>query len=143
MNFLQENWDIYAWKPFDMPGVPRKFIEHELHVDPKAKSVKQCLQPFTQVKKEVIKKEIARLLEAGFIREVFYPDWIANAVLVPKKNSDWRMCVDYTSLNHAWKKDPFRLPRIDQVVDSTAGCSLLTFLDCYSGYHQVHLKEDD
>jgi hypothetical protein len=54
MNFLQENWDIYAWKPFDMPGVPRKFIEHELHVDPKAKSVKQRLQPFAQVKKQVL-----------------------------------------------------------------------------------------
>ena len=53
------------------------------------------------------------------------------------------MCVDYTDLNRACPKDPFGLPRIDQVVDSTAGCELLCFLDAYSGYHQVSLKESD
>src|SRR6266542_1234616 len=53
------------------------------------------------------------------------------------------MCVDYTDLNKACPKDPFGLPRIDQVVDSTAGCKLLCFLDAYSGYHQVSLAEFD
>ena len=53
------------------------------------------------------------------------------------------MCVDYTDLNKHCPKDPFPLPRIDQVVDSTAGCVLLSFLDCYSGYHQIALKESD
>jgi hypothetical protein len=53
------------------------------------------------------------------------------------------MCVDYTDLKKIYKKYPFRLPRIDQVVDSTAGCSLLSFLDYYSGYHQIPLKEED
>jgi hypothetical protein len=72
-------------------------------------------------------KEIARLLDAGFIKEVYHQDWLTNPVLVPKKNKDWRMCVDYTDLNKACKKDPFELPWIDQVVDSTAGCSLLSF----------------
>ena len=52
------------------------------------------------------------------------------------------MCVDYTDLNKHCPKDPFPLPRIDQVVDSTVGCILLSFLDCYSGYHQT-LKESD
>jgi hypothetical protein len=74
---------------------------------------------------------------------VYYPDWLVNPVLVPKKNKEWRMCIDYTNLNKACKKDPFGLLRIDQVVDSTAGCSLLSFLDCYSGYHQIPLKEED
>jgi hypothetical protein len=74
---------------------------------------------------------------------VYHPDWIANPVLVPKKNKEWRMCVDYTDLNRACPKDPFGLPRIDQVVDSTAGCELLSFLDCYSGYHQIALAVDD
>jgi hypothetical protein len=63
--------------------------------------------------------------------------------LYPKNNKEWRMCVDYTNLNKAYKKDPFGLPRIDQVVDSTCGCSLLSFLDCYSGYHQIPLKVED
>ena len=51
------------------------------------------------------------------------------------------MCVDYTDLNKHYPKDPFGLPRIDEVVDSTAGCELLCFLDCYSSYHQIVLKE--
>jgi putative transposase len=76
---------------------------------------------------------------AGFIMEVFYPDWLVNPVLVLKKNNTWRMCIDYTSLNKACPKDPFALSRIDQVIDSTAGCDLLSFLDAYSGYHQILL----
>jgi chaperone required for assembly of F1-ATPase len=117
-----------------MSSVPRELIEHELHVDPNAKLVKQCLHCFTQDKKDVIKKEIARLLDTDFIREVYHLDWLANLVLVPKKNKEWRMCVEYTDLNRACKKDHFNLPWIDLVVNSMARCTLLNFLDCYSGY---------
>jgi hypothetical protein len=74
---------------------------------------------------------------------VYHPDWLTNLVLVPKKYKDWRMCADYTNLNNACKKDPFGLPGIDQVVDSTVSCSLLSFLDFYSRYHQIPLKEED
>jgi len=74
---------------------------------------------------------------------VYDPNWLANPVLVRKKNNDWRMCVDYTDLNKHCPKDPFGLARIDEVVDSMAGCELLSFLDCYFGYHQISLKEDD
>ena len=56
--------------------------------------------------------------------EVFHPEWLANPVLVLKKNKTWRMCVDYTSLNKACPKDPFALPQIDQVIDSTARVSI-------------------
>jgi hypothetical protein len=126
-----------------MPGVPRELIEHELHLDPKAKPVKQRLHRFTQDKKVVIKKEIARLLDTGFIKEVYHLDWLANPILVPKKNKDWRLCADYTDLNKACKKNPFGLSRIDQVVDSTTNCSLLCFCNCYSGYHQIPLKQAD
>jgi hypothetical protein len=93
-----------------MPGVPRNLIEHELDVDPNAKTVKQHLCHFAQDKKDVIKMELARLLDARFIRVVYHPDWLANPVLLPKKNKEWRMCVDYTNLNHGCKKDPFCLP---------------------------------
>jgi hypothetical protein len=62
--------------------------------------------------------------------------------LVQKKNTaEWRMCVDYTDLNKHCPKDPFGLPRIDQIVDSMTGSTLLSFLDCYSGYHQIALRE--
>ena len=69
---------------------------------------------------------------------------MANPVLVQmKNNNEWRMCVDYTDLNKHCPKDPFGLPCIDQVIDSTAGCVLLSFLNCYSGYHQIALKKED
>jgi hypothetical protein len=96
-----------------------------------------------QDKKEAIRVEITWLLVAGFIEEVYHPKWLANPILVRKKNKEWRMCVDYTDLNKYCPKDPFGLPRIDEVVDSTAGCEMLCFLDCYSGYHQITLKEED
>jgi hypothetical protein len=89
-------------------------------------------------------KEFAKLLMAGFIKEVYHLEWLANPVLVLKKNNnEWRMCVDYIDLNRHCPKDPFTLPCIDQVIDSTAGCVLLSFLDYYSGYHQIALKEED
>jgi hypothetical protein len=83
-------------------------------------------------------------VSAGFIREVLHPEWLENLVLVLKKNKvDWCMCVDYTDLNKHCLKDPFGLPRIDQVVDSTAGCSMLSFPDYYFGYHQISLAKED
>ena len=79
--------------------------------------------------------EIKWLLATGFIKEVYHPEWLAIPILVRKKNKEWRMCVDYTNLNKHCPKDPFGLPRIDEVVDSTADCELLSFHDCYSGCH--------
>ena len=87
--------------------------------------------------------EVDRLLAAGFIREVLHPDWLANPVIVPKASGKLRMCVDYTDLNKACPKDPFPLPRIDQIIDSTAGCDLLCFLDAYAGYHQIRMAVED
>jgi hypothetical protein len=130
-------------KPADMPGVPRELIEHSLNVNAQALPKKQRLRRFAHDKREAIKWEIAKLLAAGFIKEVIHTEWVANPILVRKKNNEWRMCVDYTNLNKHCPKDHFGLPRIDQVVDSTAGCVLLCFLDCYSGYHQIALKEED
>ena len=88
-----------------------------------------------------IRVEITWLLATGFIKEVYHSEWLANPVLVTKKNKECRMCVDYTNLNKHCPKDPFVLPHIDEVIDSTAGCELLCFLDYYSGYHQISLKE--
>jgi hypothetical protein len=126
-----------------MPGVPRDLIEHSLNVHPQAVPKKQRLRRFAHDKREAIKREIAKLLVAGFIKEVIHPEWVANPILVKKKNNEWRMCVDYTDLNKHCPKDHFGLPHINQVVDSMAGCVLLCFLDCYSGYHQIALKEED
>jgi hypothetical protein len=103
-----------------MPGVPRELAEHKLKVYPQARPIRQKLHRFTPDKREAIRAELARLVAAGFIREVLHPEWLANPVLVLKRNKvDWRMCVDYTDLNKHCPKDPFGLPRIDQVVDES------------------------
>ena len=87
------------------------------------------------------------MLVAGFIREVDYPDWLANVVVVPKKEGKWWVCVDYTNLNNACPKDSFPLPQIDQIVDSTADTTImqgmLSFLDAFSGYHQIPMYPAD
>jgi hypothetical protein len=89
-----------------MLGVSRDRIEHSLNVDPKAKPVKQKLGRVRKDKKEAIRVEVTWLLAAGFIKEVYHPDWLANLILVHKKNNEWRMCVDYTDLNKHCPKDP-------------------------------------
>jgi len=126
-----------------MPGVPKELIEHSLNVNPTTTPKKQRLRRFSAEKREAIKKELAKLLTVGFIKEVYHPEWLGNTILVIKKNNnEWRMCGDYTDLNKHCPKDPFGLPRINQVINSTAGCVLFFFLDCYSGYHLIALKEE-
>ena len=87
--------------------------------------------------------EVDNLLVAGFVREVKYPEWLANVVAVPKKGGKWHVCVDYNDLNEACPKDSFSLPRIDQIVDATAGHDILSFLDAFSKYHQIPMHPPD
>ena len=82
-------------------------------------------------------------MTAGFIQEVYYPDWLANVVLVKKVNGKWRMCMDFTDLNKACPNDSFPLPRIDQLMDSTAKHKLLMFMDVFSGYNQIKMAKED
>ena len=86
---------------------------------------------------EAVEEEVDRLLEARAIREVHYPTWLSYTVVVKKKNGQWRVCVDFTSLNKACPNDSFPLPKIDQLVDATSGHGRMSFLDAYRGYHQI------
>src|SRR3989337_533845 len=126
-----------------MPGVLRELAEHSLNVDPKFKPVRQYLRRFNEERRKAIGEEVAQLRAAKFIVEVFHPEWLANPVLILKKNETWRMCVDYTDLNKACPIDPFALPRIDQIIDATVGCEHLCFLDAYTGYHQIKMAVKD
>jgi hypothetical protein len=94
-------------------------------------------------KAEGARNKVKRLLSAGVIREVKYPEWLANTVMVRKANGKWRMCIDFTYLNKACPKDEFPLPRIDSLVDAAASSELMSILDCYSGYHQIWMKKED
>ena len=112
-------------------------------MDPKFRPVKQKRRPQSEVKHAFIKDEVTKLLKIGSIREVKYPEWLANVVVVPKKGNKLRMCVDYTDLNKACPKDSFRLPYIDCMIDATASHEILSFLDAYSGYNQIKMNPED
>ena len=126
-----------------MPGIPTKVITHHLQVDPLVKPVKQKKRNFALERQCTIDEEVKKLLNAKLIREVQYPDWIANVVMVKKSIGKWRICIDYTDLNKACPKDCFSLPKIDQLVDATTSHQLLSFMDAFSGYNQIRMHHDD
>jgi hypothetical protein len=126
-----------------MPGIPREVIEHKLGIDSAFKPIKQKERRYTTERRETIRLEVNKLLEAGFIRPVDYPSWLVNPILIEKPDKSWRMCINYTSLNKACPKDEYPLPRIYQIVDSTASCELLSFLNAYLDSHQISLAVDD
>ena len=90
--------------------------------------------------KDIVKEELQKLLDAGFIYPISDSEWVSPLVLVPKKNGKWRICVDYRELNKATKKDHFPLPFIDQVLDGLAGKKFFSFLDGFSGYNQIQIS---
>ena len=118
--FLKQNRDVFAWKQADMGGINLTVITHRLHTNPS----------FASERQKAINEEVGKLLQAGAIREVEYPEWLANVVLVKKANGKWRLCIDFTDINKACPKDSFPLPRIDLIVNATKatapGAQLLT-----------------
>ena len=143
IQFLKENLDVFAWSHEDMPSIAPEVIQHKLNVNPERKPVQQRRRVFTPNRDQAVTDEVAKLLTAGFIWEVHYPEWLANVVLVKKANRKWRMCVDFTDLNKACPKNSFPLPRIDQLVDSTARHKLLMFMDAFLGYNQIRMAKED
>jgi hypothetical protein len=141
ITFLQKNLDVFTWQISDMFGI-REMIEHKFGIDPSFKPIKQKERGYTPERRETIRQEVNKLLEAGFIRTVDYPNWLANPILIEKSDGSWRMCINYTSLNKACPKDEYPLPRICQIIDFTTSCELLSFLDAYSD-HQISLVIDD
>jgi hypothetical protein len=141
--FLFNNKDVFAWSANDLCGVNRDVIEHSLNVDPSFRPRNQRLWKMSDDKAEGARNEVKRLLSAGVIREVKYPECLANTVMVKKANGKWRICIDFTDLNKACPKDEFPLPRIDSLVDAAASSKLMSLLDCYSGYHQIWMKKED
>ena len=140
---IQFNADVFAWTHADMPGISPAHASHKLNVAPSAKPVRQKVRRFHHDRHLVIQTEVDNLLHNGFIKAVKYPERLTNVVVVPKKGNKWRVCVDYTDLNDACPKDSFPLPRIDQIVDASAGHGMLSFLDAFSGYHQIPMHPPD
>ncbi|KAM0915484.1 hypothetical protein ACQ4PT_010819 [Festuca glaucescens] len=126
----------------------KQLVSQERAAAKRAATVEFPAEPFktrrqAPEKQNFIIQEVEKLKQAKLIREVAHPTWTANPFVAPKGNGGGRLCVDFTNLNKACPKDPYPLPRIDQIVDSTAGCDLLCFLDAFSGYHQIKMAKED
>ena len=121
-----------------MGGIDPAVIMHRLKISPSFKPVKQKRRNFAPKRQKAIDEEVNKLLQAKAIREVEYPDWLDNVVLVK-----WRLCIDFTDINRTCLKDSFPLPRIDLIVDVTAGHELLSFMDAFSRYNQIRMDPND
>ena len=141
--FLRQNKDVFAWKHADMGGIDPIVITHRLNVSPSFKPIKQKKRSFAPERQKSINEEVGKRLHTEAIREVEYPEWLANVVLVKKVNGKWRLCIDFIGINKACPKDNFPLPRIDLIVEATVGHELLNFMDAFSGYNQISMDPDD
>ena len=126
-----------------MDGINSTMVSHKLNIILATKPVRQKVRRFHPVHHHIIQIEVDNLLRVGFIREVKYPEWLANMVVVPKKGDEWRVCVDYTDLNEACQKDSFLLLCIDQIVNVATGHETLSFLDTFSRYHHIPMHPPD
>ena len=143
VEFLKRNIDVFTWNAYEAPRVDPDFICHHLNVNPLITPKKQLPRRPSKEHAEAVRQEKMKLKQAKAIKEIFYPEWLANTVVVKKKSGKWRVCVDFTDLNKACPKDPFPMPKIDQLVDATVGHPRMSFLDAFQGYHQIPLALDD
>ena len=112
---------MFAWDAYEVPRVDPNFICHHLNVNPSVAPKKQPPRCSSKEHANAIRDEVIKLKKVGAIKEVFYLEWLANTVVVKKKSGKWRVWVDFTNLNKDCLKDPFPMPRIDQLVDATVG----------------------
>ena len=124
-----------------MPGLSEDVSQHRLNENPEKKPLQERRRVFALEWNRAIMDKVNKLLAAKFIREVYYLEWSANVVMVKKANRKWRICVDFTDLNSAYPKYSFPLPQIDQLVNSTMGYKILTFMDAFLGYKQIQMSE--
>ena len=131
VGFLRKNVDIFAWDAYDAPRVDPGLICHYLNVIPSSIPKKQPPRRPSKEHANAVRDEVMKLKKARAIKEVFYPEWLANTVVVKKKIGKWRVCVDFTDLNKACPKDPFLLLRIDRLMDATVAHPRMSFLDAF------------
>ncbi|XP_055806917.1 uncharacterized protein LOC129875663 [Solanum dulcamara] len=142
IDLLGQYMDVFAWSYDDMPGLSTNIVSHKLPTDPSCPPVKQKprkIKPDLSLKV----KEVSKQINANVIRVTKYPTWLANIVPVPKKDGKIRVCVDYRDLNKASPKDDFPLPNIHILIDNCAKHELQSFVDCFAGYHQILMDEED
>ena len=110
IDFLKHNMDIFAWSHADLEGIDPEVATHRLNVHPRHKPVRQKLRGTSTERGQVMDKEVGKLIENGAVKEVAYPEWLSNVVMVTKANGKWRFYVEFTELNKACPKDSYPLP---------------------------------
>ena len=137
--YFKKNVDVFAWNAYKALRVDPNFICHHLNVNPSITPKKQPPRHSYKDHFDVVKEEVIRLKWVGAIKEFFYRKWLANTMVVEKKNGKWRVCVNFTDLNKTCPKDPFLMPWIDQLMDAIVGHPWMSFLDVFRGYCQIPL----
>ena len=143
MEFLKRNVDVFTWNAYEAPGVDLSFIYHYLNINPSVTPRKQPPRRSFKDHSDTVQDEVMKLKQVLAIKEVFYLEWLANTVVVKKKNGKWQVCVAFTDLNKACPKDSFPMPQIDQLVDAIVSHPQMSFLDAFQGYHQIPLALED
>ena len=131
IEFLKRNIDVFAYDACDASGFDPAFICHHLNVNLSITPKKQRPQRPLREHADAIRDEVMKFKRAGAIKDVFYPEWLANTMVVKEKNGKWRVCIEFTNLNKACPKDSFPMPWIDQLVDATVGHPQMSFLDAF------------
>jgi hypothetical protein len=140
---LKEYADCFTWDFTEMPGLDRSIVKHRL---PLKKGFWPFQQRARQMKAEVlveVKKEVEKMLEAGFIRPCRYAEWISSVVPVQKKDGRWRVYVDFRDLNRATPKDEYPMPVVETLINVAAGHKILSFMDGNAGYNQIFMAPED
>ncbi|XP_070054487.1 uncharacterized protein [Nicotiana tomentosiformis] len=133
IELLKEFKDVFAWSYKEMPGLDPKVAVHHLAIKNGARPVKQYQRRFRPDLVFLIKSEVNKLIEAGFIREVKYPTWVSSIVPVRKMNNQIRVCIDFKDLNNACPKDEFPHHILELMIDDTTRYEALSFMDGSSG----------
>ena len=140
---LEEYRDVFEFSYEDLWGISEHIATHRIELDTAISPSHQARYRMNPNYAKAIKEDLEKLLKADFIELVDQATWLSPIVVVPKKNGKLRICVDFRRLNAATKKDPYPLPFTNEVLDTVIGYVAYSFIDCFLGYHQVHIHEND
>jgi hypothetical protein len=140
---LKEYADCFAWDYTEMPGLDRSIVEHRLPLKPGFRPFQQRARQMKAEILEEVKKEVEKMIEAGFIRTCRYAEWISSVVPVQKKDGRWRVCVEFRDLNRATPKDEYLMPVVETLINAAAGHKMLSFMDGNAGYNQIFMAPED
>ena len=161
LEILKKHKESIAWSIEELKGISPSICMHKILLEETSRPSVEHQRRLNPVMKEVVRKEVLKLLNAGFIYAISDSPWVSPVHVVPKKGgftvirnekneliptrtvTGWRVCIDYRKLNTATRKDHFPLPFIDQMLDRLAGHPHFCFLDGYSGYNQIAIAPED